>query len=326
MAVLIVSNSQDAHAIHVLKAMRARKILAYQLNTEDYPLKEGAQVTIKDGLYLSELIIGQECVSTNQITSVWWRRPLPHVVDPRIEDPDVRTFTQDECQRLVKGLILGMEWGGCRLVNHPLKELTAYSKPAQLQLASRMLATESYPGVRLPRTCMTSDPNEVLGLLDACGQIISKSFGPGPSTMTRQPDTKSVTRDQIVQKQELVRLAPAIYQELVPKKSDVRVTIVGDKVFACELDSQLSEIGRVDWRLDTSSIPHRACQLAPNVEKFCLDLVQALDLSFATVDLINTTSEDVVFLECTPNGQWLWIERRVPELRIADALINLLVS
>ena len=33
-------------------------------------------------------------------------------------------------------------------------------------------------------------------------------------------------------------LAPATFQEMVPKKSDIRVTVVGSKVFAAEILSQ----------------------------------------------------------------------------------------
>jgi D-alanine-D-alanine ligase-like ATP-grasp enzyme len=37
-------------------------------------------------------------------------------------------------------------------------------------------------------------------------------------------------------------------------------------------------------------------------------MVQALGLNFGCIDFIVRPDGRMVFLECNPNGQWLWIE------------------
>ena len=44
-----------------------------------------------------------------------------------------------------------------------------------------------------------------------------------------------------------------IFQELVPAEVDLRVTIVGDQVFAAAIHSQ--EVCRTRWTSDSSSTP-----------------------------------------------------------------------
>ena len=49
--------------------------------------------------------------------------------------------------------------------------------------------------------------------------------------------------------------------------------------------------------------------LPERVSEACRDLVQRLGLAFGAIDLLQTTSEEYVFLEVNPNGQWHWLEQ-----------------
>jgi hypothetical protein len=48
-----------------------------------------------------------------------------------------------------------------------------------------------------------------------------------------------------------LRYCPAIFQERVPKALELRATIVGDRVFTASIDSQSSELAKVDWRRES---------------------------------------------------------------------------
>jgi hypothetical protein len=50
-----------------------------------------------------------------------------------------------------------------------------------------------------------------------------------------------------------------------------------------------------------------------------------LGINFGCFDMIKSTSGDYVFLECNPNGQWLWIER-ITKMGIAQALASMLLD
>jgi glutathione synthase/RimK-type ligase-like ATP-grasp enzyme len=50
-----------------------------------------------------------------------------------------------------------------------------------------------------------------------------------------------------------------------------------------------------------------------------------LGINFGCFDIIKSTKGEYVFLECNPNGQWLWIEKII-KIGIARALAHMLLG
>lgn len=125
---------------------------------------------------------------------------------------------------------------------------------------------------------------------------------------------------------ESARLSPAIYQELVPKRFDIRVTVVGSQIFAAAIDSQSDPLAMVDWRkTDNPELPHYTATLPERVNTLLLRLMSSLRLTFGAIDMIQTSGGDYVFLEVNPSGQWLWIDDKLC-LGISDAIANWLAK
>lgn len=120
-----------------------------------------------------------------------------------------------------------------------------------------------------------------------------------------------------------IKYAPSLFQEYVPKDVELRITIVGNEVFAAEIHSQQKEAARHDWRRDALALEHREHQLPDNVRLKCVNLAKAFNLEFGAIDMILTPDGRYVFLEINPNGQWAWIEE-FTGLPISEALIELL--
>jgi glutathione synthase/RimK-type ligase-like ATP-grasp enzyme len=117
-----------------------------------------------------------------------------------------------------------------------------------------------------------------------------------------------------------------IFQQYVPKRVELRVTVVGRRVFAAEIDSQASRSTRHDWRhYDDPNVQYRIHTLPPEMARACVRLVEALGLSFGAIDLIQTPEGKYVFLEINPNGQWGWIED-LTGLPISDAIADWLAG
>ena len=122
-----------------------------------------------------------------------------------------------------------------------------------------------------------------------------------------------------------VRTVPCCFQEYVPKKLELRVTVIGEKLFAAEIHSQESAETRIDWRNNDADIPYRVAELPPAVAEKCLGLVRSYGLNFSAMDLIVTPDSRYVFLESNPNGQFLFVEDKVPELAMSDELASCLI-
>ena len=112
------------------------------------------------------------------------------------------------------------------------------------------------------------------------------------------------------------------------KQYELRVTVVCDKVFACKIDSQRMEEdkGRVDWRQGYEyGLRYEAYELPDAVKAFCIKFLQDMHLNFGCFDFIVTPQDQFVFLECNPNGQWLWIEQETG-MPISQAIAECLMK
>ena len=117
-------------------------------------------------------------------------------------------------------------------------------------------------------------------------------------------------------------LAPLIIQAEVPKKYDVRVTVVGAQVFATAIWSQDNEETEVDWRRGSRpDLRHEAISLPDEVVAQCRELVRCLNLRYGAIDLVCDRDEELWFLEINPNGQWAWIENQTG-YPIAAAIVD----
>ena len=116
-------------------------------------------------------------------------------------------------------------------------------------------------------------------------------------------------------------LCPTIFQERIMGPSDIRVTFVGDRIFAARIDTAQGR-APVDSRLDLDApcAPHA---LPDDVCIGLLRLMSGLGLLFGTIDLKLTDSGEYVFSEVNPQGQFLYIEI-LTELPISDAVAEFL--
>lgn len=168
----------------------------------------------------------------------------------------------------------------------------------------------------MPDSLATNDPVQVLEFFNEHdGRIISKRYRTSiipcaDGTHVGYPTSPVSLRD--IGYAESVAFAPMLFQVYIPKRVEVRVTIVGDRVFAAEIDSQLTHRTRYDWRnYDWSRTPYRRHELPSSVRASLLALVNRVGLNYATADLIVTLQGEYVFLEINPGGQYLWIETAV---------------
>jgi len=200
-------------------------------------------------------------------------------------------------------------------MSHPAAIWQAEYKPYQLHIAANL-------GLPIPRTIVTNDPTAVRSAFDTFGQLIVKPTRTG--YLTERGTEYAVYTSRVLPEHlnqlEDVRWSPSIYQALVPKKYDVRVTIVGDQCFTAAIDSQSDPAAVLDWRLtEDPALPHFTADLPAAVRDGLLRLMKALQLTFGAVDLIETPGGDYVFLEVNPNGQWLWLDQ-ILDLGISDAV------
>lgn len=124
-----------------------------------------------------------------------------------------------------------------------------------------------------------------------------------------------------------ISACPVILQEYIPKKLELRITAVGQKLFPCAIYSQEAQgDGAVDYRSHEDEARHEAYKLPAAIEEKCLALLRELGLQFGAIDMIVTPDDDYVFLEVNAsNSAFLWVQERTG-MPIAEAIADLLIS
>ena len=312
--VLIVSTIADVATDEVVRRLAVRGISHQRLNTEDYPFTRTLAFRPETG---EEHWLASDGVPLSVPTAVWYRR-LRTPSKPAGMDDGIYTFCLQENRAALLGSIMGLR---ARWMSHPAAVWQAEYKPFQLRLAAEL-------GFPIPRTIVTNDPGTVRKAFADFGTMVVKPTRTGHVTYDGNEFGVFTSRvlEQHLDNLEAARLSPAIYQSLVPKRFDVRVTIVGQHIFAAAIDSQSEPSAITDWRQTSNpQLPHHSITLPQTIAGRLMRMMESLHLSFGAIDMIQTPSGEYVFLEVNPSGQWLWLDDML-ELGISDAVAGWLAG
>ena len=322
-AILIVSEEFDTHTDHMIEHLTKRNERIVRFHPADFPLEDILTYSYGNARFEGILRLPKRTLNLQEVKSVWVRRPTAHRFDPTLREDDLY-FARRESHHALRAL-----WGflDCLWVNHPLEDGKPRYKLLQLQVANEV-------GLRTPRSLVTTEPEAVKQFYEEChGKMIHKVLAwpyiadDGPGTpVNRMIYTNMVDLNKVDISR--VKYCPCLFQEYVEKDVELRVTVVGERVFACEIHSQQSANPRtqIDWRnYSLHDTPHVAVTLPAPVEEACRQLVRKFDLQYSAMDLIRRPDGEYVFLENNPGGQYGWIEM-LSGLPITEALGDLLVK
>jgi glutathione synthase/RimK-type ligase-like ATP-grasp enzyme len=318
--ILILTESVDEHADDVAAKLQERGRKHVRFDPGLLPAE--AQISVAcdaRGSFTRTLRFGGGNVDLDDVRVVWYRRPRPPVAHAELRDPSVRRFVAEECQEVASDLFHGIQapW----LPGPPHIVRRAEHKILQLQLASRL-------GFELPPTLVTNRPEDFLEFRRDHSGVVSKLMG---AAFFRAFGEDYARYTEPVVRRDLgyarsVRFCPVLFQAAIPKKVELRITVVGRQVFAAAIHSQESNHTRHDWRrYDKNETIYTPYDLPRALEAQCVALVEQLGLLFGAIDMIVTPDGRHVFLEINPNGQYLWIEHATG-LPIGDAICDLLAS
>lgn len=306
--IVIHSSLEDAHGSAVRDALVTRGVPTVLLAQEEC-FSSWSPAAVPDGVVVH---VADRTLYAREIAAVFWRQDYSataqHIATATNMPPDVARFVAEQRERHAYGCWHSLE-RSTPFINSLTAHRASQSKTYQ-QLLARTLGLgvpDSYTGAdraqaeafarslwATGRRCCTKNIEGTRFLLD----------GKPHSRFTRlfePPDLAQL---------ESLHLCPMIFQEYIEKKWEYRVTIVGDEIFACRIDSQLpGGETAIDWRhYDIPRTPHHACTLPPHTASGLIALLRKLGLSYGAIDLVHSASDDIVFLEVNSLGSWLWIE------------------
>ena len=312
--VLIVGQYPDAHIEEIQKHLQRLNVTTlvidrYSGDTLTYQFKRGG--------YRGRFDKAGTGVDFQDVTAVWWRvKPAIPVEFSGGHGSEAERFRWSEWRQALASLpsfLAHALW-----INPIDKHKAASFKPRQLAAAIEV-------GFQVPDTIIANDPRSVLRLFERNSRVIYKTL----SSYLIPPDeiiyTNEIQSAQVESCGESIRLAPGIYQGFIEKAYEIRITIVGNTIFPAKISSQEVENTRIDWRRDQKRDMYSVVNLAAQDKARLLKLHRRFGLVYAAYDFAVDINGQLIFLECNPGGQWLWIEHALG-LPISQAVAAALSS
>ncbi|MFF1711249.1 ATP-grasp ribosomal peptide maturase [Streptomyces sp. NPDC058268] len=305
--VLVVTSLYDPTADVVISELHDRDIPVVRLDSGDFPASLSVEAEITPQGIQGRLLTPSRSADLAHVRALYYRRPSGFAF-PHLSEQDAR-FAVTQARYGLGGVLAALP--GCLYVNHPHRIGDAEFKPAGLAGAVEA-------GFLVPPTLITSSPDAARAFIKRHDSVIYK---PLSNPVYLIDDVSSVVKVAEVGAEDIdesVAGTAHLFQQRVSKSADVRVTVIGSKVFCVRIDSDL-----LDWRTDYSRLRYTPVEPPPRIEPALHHYMRHFGLVFGAFDFCIDEDGQWWFLECNPSGQWYWLE---PEtgLPMCAALADLL--
>jgi len=305
--VLVVTSLHDPTADVVIGELHGRDVPVVRLDSGDFPASLSVEAEITSNGIGGRLLTPSRTADLAAVRALYYRRPTGFAF-PHLDDQDAR-FAITQARFGLGGVLAALP--GCLYVNHPHRIGDAEFKPSGLAAAVAA-------GFLVPPTLITSSPDAARAFVKRCGPVIYKPLHNPVYQVDGVPNVVKVAEVSAADIDDGVAGTAPLFQKCIPKSADVRVTVIGTRVFCVRIDS-----GVLDWRTDYDRLTYTPVAPPPGIVRALRHYMGHFGLVFGAFDFCVGEDGQWWFLECNPSGQWYWLE---PEtgLPLCAALADLL--
>jgi len=217
------------------------------------------------------------------IKSIYFRK----IFLPSLEDYEqkYRNYMQKEIYNFIIGFVDSFEG---KVLSKPTFLRLIENKIYQLYLAEKL-------GFTCPNSIISNDTNFINKKITPF-KWIAKPLSTGKIT-----DEKHILTNVINNKINNVELSPTYFQEKIESDYELRITYINNKFYTVKIISNT-----VDWRNNINAT-FELIETPKIVFDECMKFIRYTNLKFGAFDYM-VKDKIYYFLECNPNGQWLWLE------------------
>ena len=296
--ILVITNKEDVHPTPVIEILNKRNIPVFRLNTEslltDYDFCWWNDCN-DTHFYITNRQTGLR-LDGDKLTTIWDRRPERPSELPINGTEAINKHNLEEALGFLRSL-------RSYIANKPSIGSIKFDGLANSKMEQMLIAL--HVGLNVPNTCFSNCQENIITMAKQFDELVLKPI-----------DSNGVWNEE--EEQEYVFYTQKVSSEAImsaPKEAFMQtVSFVQNyipKAFCCKIESQhlADDCGRIDWRQgDGKGLKYSPYKLPDSISQKCLQFLRLMKLNFGAFDFIVTSSGEYVFLECNPNGQWLWIE------------------
>lgn len=233
------------------------------------------------------------------IHSIYYRK----LFLPSLEnyDDNYHTYMQKEIYSFIVGMVDNFKG---KILTAPSILRKVENKIFQLQVSTDL-------GFLLPNSLITNDKNQANKF--NVFKTIAKPLATGKLTISTAVHSNIITGDVSD-----ISLSPTYFQEYISKDYELRVTVIKDTFYCVKIIAD----NKIDWRDSEDKNLYELIDTPEIVKQQCLNFLRACNLDFGAFDYI-VSDNKYYFLECNPNGQWLWLEMKLG-LDISKSIVEYL--
>lgn len=307
---LIISSSIDYSTDLICCELEQRGLNYLRLNRDQFS-KFDIIYNLSDGT-LSAVIEKEEyCINQKDLLSVYFRAPVFLRNANRLYSLEEQLY-RSQWSSFIRNLCV---FESANWVNDPVTTYKAENKVLQLKTAKDC-------GFAIPST---SVGNTLPSNINPAGLYIVKSidtalfYDNGQEMFTY---STKLTGKELLDAE--LKAAPVIIQECLCNKTDIRVTIIGDKLFAVTVTNNGLPIDG-DWRRTPKELlRYEPICLPESVVTLIRKVMKSLNLKFGGMDLA-LVNDKYYFIEVNPTGEWGWLVSSA-KLPIDKAIVDYLSS
>lgn len=289
--VLVISNTLDLATDYVCVELNCRDTKYLRINRdrlEQYKihldvLNNVLEVTIDSDSY----------IVTDSLKSVYYRAPiyLRDIYKYKISIEEQLSRTQ--WSAFIRNMAI---FDNARWMNPTDATFKAENKMLQLRTANKI-------GFECPYTIVT---NTTINNISNENDYIVKSID---TALLQYGENEAFVYANKVTGKEFSsynnNIAPVMLQDYIKPKIDIRVTVVGEAVFAVKILKNNKGVDG-DWRTLKDDIVFVPFDLPDTILSHCKKIVRELGLQFGGIDLIDSDGK-YFFIEVNPTGEWGWL-------------------
>lgn len=308
---LVLSSTIDYSSDLICAEFEKRELSYLRINRDRFPEYE-IMYALQDDAVKIKLGGIWYFLSAESIESVYFRAPVFLRTTGKarsIEDQ----LKRSQWSAFIRNLIVldKAVW-----MNHPVATYRAENKLYQLKVAKKcgLTTPETYVGNSLPSN-ISPDSMYIVKSLDTALFYDNGQEMFAYSTMVSGQELLAAE----------IKLAPVIIQECLSPKIDLRVTVVGNRIFTVAITKRGMVPLAGDWRKSNKdNLCYTPIELPQIIKERVVTLMQNLDLSFGGIDLA-LVGDTYYFIEVNPTGEWGWLVSSAG-LSIDKAIVDSLVT
>jgi hypothetical protein len=268
----------------------------------------------------TQVKLGHHLVEPGDV--IWIRRPLEPKPNPHTAPEDAK-FAANEYRWFYDSLMYLLEALPVRVFNKYTASRFINNKSVQLVLARAC-------GMNVPMTLMTNSPQAVREYFrDNPQRMICKAFSThiwqkeqgGPTSVTETFELRA----DMLPTDEVLTYAPAIYQELIVKKCDVRMVLLGAAVYSYSLHNPKDVLG---WRQEATQglLKVEPIMTPPEIEESVLAFAAKCGIACGSFDFAIDNQDRWWFMEVNEGGQFLWLDASNPGLHVQEKFLAFMTA